>query len=295
MSGRQNNPDRTHPLPMSPDREVEIRLRVAEGHWELGEREEALASLDLAAKVLPESRALRQFVESVRGEVEEGPLAFYLDGLRALLIEASTETIPDAGLFMPAESLPPGAEAFDAELVDAELVDAEPLEAEPSEAEPIEAEEIEAEPFEAEPLDAGRLEPEPVDSEPLEDVPLDDELLEGELLLDTEAPTTNPGFAFPASGAFHEPLPSTPTVAELLAEQGHTDRALAVTDDVLRRNPRDARALAMRERLVAGDHRKSAEVARVLERWLENAVRAGRRSQERGSQERRARERRVER
>ena len=42
---------------------------------------------------------------------------------------------------------------------------------------------------------------------------------------------------------------ATPTVARLLAEQGHPEKALAVADDVLRRNPGDARALAVRASL----------------------------------------------
>jgi hypothetical protein len=292
--------DRKHADQVSADREVEIRLSVAEGHWELGEREQALASLDLAAKAQPESRSLRLFVERIRGEVEEGPFAFYLDALRALLVEASTETVPDASIFAPTASLPAGAEKFDAELVDAEPLaagssapidaapdpepfEAEPLSAEPGSAEPLSARPLSARPLEAEPvrdeLAPPCLEPEPMEAEPFEVEPLEAEPLEeDELLLDTEAPTTDPSLRSEFDSAANEPLPSTSTVAELLAEQGHTDKALAVTDDVLRRNPRDERALAMRERLMAGDHRKSPEVARVLERWLANAVRAGRRS-----------------
>jgi hypothetical protein len=73
---------------------------------------------------------------------------------------------------------------------------------------------------------------------------------------------------------------ATPTVARLLAEQGHPEKALAVADDVLRRNPGDERALAVRASLArptaparppvsARPHPKSnARVIAELERWL---------------------------
>ena len=67
----------------------------------------------------------------------------------------------------------------------------------------------------------------------------------------------------------------TPTVAKLFAEQGHPDRALAVTDDLLRRNPADARALAVRDAITkpgkpATHHSRTIA---ELERWLENLAR----------------------
>lgn len=74
----------------------------------------------------------------------------------------------------------------------------------------------------------------------------------------------------------------TPTLAKLFAEQGHADKALAVTDSLLRRNPGDRRALAVRESLQApaparprAPHRNTSIVAE-LERWLGNL---GRRKQ----------------
>src|SRR5262245_10774313 len=74
----------------------------------------------------------------------------------------------------------------------------------------------------------------------------------------------------------------TPTLAKLFAEQGHADKALAVTDSLLRRNPGDRRALAVRESLQApppakthAPHRNTRIVAE-LERWLGNL---GRRNQ----------------
>jgi tetratricopeptide (TPR) repeat protein len=42
---------------------------------------------------------------------------------------------------------------------------------------------------------------------------------------------------------------ATPTLAELLASQGHTEQALRVTDEVLARSPEDPRALAVRRSL----------------------------------------------
>jgi tetratricopeptide (TPR) repeat protein len=80
-----------------------------------------------------------------------------------------------------------------------------------------------------------------------------------------------------------EPAPvpapiATPTLARLLAEQGHAEKALAVADQVLRRNANDERALAVRAQLAgpgpatpsgAGNSRRIAE----LSRWLANLAR----------------------
>ncbi len=80
------------------------------------------------------------------------------------------------------------------------------------------------------------------------------------------------------SEAMPAPL-ATPTVARLLAEQGHPEKALAIADDVLRRYPDDARALAVRaslEKPPAPSRSHSSRNARVvaeLERWLGNLVR----------------------
>ncbi|HTO53546.1 MAG TPA: hypothetical protein VMR50_09185 [Myxococcota bacterium] len=69
----------------------------------------------------------------------------------------------------------------------------------------------------------------------------------------------------------------TPTVARLLADQGHSEKALAVTDDLLRRNPRDVRARAVRDALTAKPERprdeNHAPVIEELERWLGNLAR----------------------
>lgn len=64
----------------------------------------------------------------------------------------------------------------------------------------------------------------------------------------------------------------TPTFARLLADQGHAEKALAVADNLLRRNPGDARALAVRESLTAKPaHSKShTRTIAELERWLAN-------------------------
>jgi hypothetical protein len=72
---------------------------------------------------------------------------------------------------------------------------------------------------------------------------------------------------------------ATPTVARLLAEQGHPEQALLIAADVLRRNPDDARALAVRaslERPAAPERTPSGRNGRIvaeLERWLGNLVR----------------------
>ena len=68
----------------------------------------------------------------------------------------------------------------------------------------------------------------------------------------------------------------TPTLAKLFAEQGHSEKALAVTDSLLRRNPGDRRALELRESIRAkppsAPHRNTRIVAE-LERWLGNLTR----------------------
>ena len=73
------------------------------------------------------------------------------------------------------------------------------------------------------------------------------------------------------------PSLTTSTLAELLARQGHEDRALLVAEDVLRRNPRDARALALKRRIVEGaPAKREARVIEELERWLVSARRRSR-------------------
>lgn len=52
-----------------------------------------------------------------------------------------------------------------------------------------------------------------------------------------------------AAAAARRPPLQTSTMAELLADQGHSARALAVAEEVLRRDPNEPRALAVRERL----------------------------------------------
>jgi tetratricopeptide (TPR) repeat protein len=61
---------------------------------------------------------------------------------------------------------------------------------------------------------------------------------------------------------------ATPTMAELLEQQGHRERALQVAQDVLRRHPGDARALAVRDRLHPRPEAHEQQIA-VLERWLD--------------------------
>jgi tetratricopeptide (TPR) repeat protein len=79
---------------------------------------------------------------------------------------------------------------------------------------------------------------------------------------------------------------ATPTLAELLAEQGHSEKALRVAEDVLRKNPDDRRAWAVRERLQPGVAPDAPEpvpppapgadaVIAELERWLGNVRKRG--------------------
>jgi tetratricopeptide (TPR) repeat protein len=69
---------------------------------------------------------------------------------------------------------------------------------------------------------------------------------------------------------------ASPTLVKLLAEQGHAEKALAVADDLLRRNPADVRALAVRDAITAKPARAPKTHARtiaMLERWLANLAR----------------------
>ncbi len=156
---------------MSADEATRMRVDLARGHWQLGERAEAITCLERAVSALPLHDGLLAFVESCLEDLEAGgaeELALRLAALRAQLLDA-----------------------------------------------------------------------------------LDDLSVE----------------AMPA------PL-ATSTVARLLAEQGHPEKALAVADDVLRRNPGDARALAVRaslEKTQPAQRPHSSSNGRVvaeLERWL---------------------------
>jgi hypothetical protein len=85
--------------------------------------------------------------------------------------------------------------------------------------------------------------------------------------------------AFDARENADLPAPlETPTLAKLLADQGHAEKALAVADNLLRRNPADVRALAVRESLTSAPPRKSQKKSHTraiaeLERWLANLER----------------------
>lgn len=70
------------------------------------------------------------------------------------------------------------------------------------------------------------------------------------------------------------PALATPTLAALLADQGHTARALAVAEDALRLRPGDPRARALAEGLRAAQpeaFQDPGSCVSELERWLKNA------------------------
>lgn len=98
---------------------------------------------------------------------------------------------------------------------------------------------------------------------------VDDELLSelGALQRELAPPECDPPIEPAAS-----PL-TTSTMAELLAEQGHDEQALGVVDAVLRRDPDDERAQAVRERLSPAHGAAMRQIA-VLEGWLANLKRA---------------------
>ncbi len=64
------------------------------------------------------------------------------------------------------------------------------------------------------------------------------------------------------------PVLATSTMAELLEQQGHTRKALEVAERTLARNPGEARALAVRNRLSPTPAPEERRV-RVLEGWLD--------------------------
>ena len=74
------------------------------------------------------------------------------------------------------------------------------------------------------------------------------------------------------------PALQTPTLAAVLADQGHTGQARQIADDVLRRRPEDARALALVTSLTASEDAADprGRVIQELERWLGNLRRVGR-------------------
>jgi len=161
---------------MSANEATRIRVELARGHWQLGERSEAIACLERAAAAVPLYDGLLARVESCLEDLESGgaeELALRLAALRAQVLDAQDE---HSAVAMPA------------------------------------------------------------------------------------------------------PL-ATSTVARLLAEQGHPERARAVADDVLRRNPGDARALAVRASLekprpaIRSQSSSNARVVTELERWLANLAR----------------------
>ena len=143
---------------------IRIRLTLAEGHWTLGEHDQAIDSLRRAFEAEPDEAAVGALVDRFLEEAEE---RLALPALRAAL-EAMKK----------------------------------------------------------------RREPEPVS-------------------------VVDPG-----------PALATSTMAELLEQQGHTRKALEVAERALARNPGEARALAVRNRLrptLAPDERR----IRVLKGWLD--------------------------
>jgi tetratricopeptide (TPR) repeat protein len=65
---------------------------------------------------------------------------------------------------------------------------------------------------------------------------------------------------------------ATPTLARLLADQGHADKALAVAAGLLEQNPDDERALAVKAELGLASASRQ-QVIDELSRWLANARR----------------------
>ena len=96
---------------------------------------------------------------------------------------------------------------------------------------------------------------------------LDDESRPGAEQPDAAASREFTPQAAPDAEAGGLPPLATSTVAELLADQGNFEQAVHVADDVLRRNPSDARAQAVRN-LVESKAHPQADAIAALESWL---------------------------
>jgi uncharacterized protein HemY len=156
---------------------VGLRIRLADGHWRLGEHDEALRCLERAMDEDPQDSELRRFLERLESAVAQG------EG--------------------PAELARPLRRLLDRHG--------------------------------------------------------EEELLTGE--------------ALPGEGEVDELPPlSSSTIAELFAEQGLTDKAVRVAEDVLGRNPGDERARRLMARLSRPGDPRARWIA-TLERWLGNLER----------------------
>ena len=143
---------------------IRIRLTLAEGHWTLGEHDQAIESLRLAVEAEPDEATIEALVDRLLGEVDEG---------------SAPSTLRAA------------------------------LEGMKKRAEPV------------------------------------------------STPAVDPG-----------PALATPTMAELLEQQGHPEKALDVAERALARYPGDGRALAVKNRLSPGPRPHERQIA-VLESWLD--------------------------
>jgi tetratricopeptide (TPR) repeat protein len=87
-----------------------------------------------------------------------------------------------------------------------------------------------------------------------------------EALRELESRVPGPSWGGDAAERLGPPL-ATPTMAQLLAEQGHSEKALQVAEDVLRRDPQDERARAVHSALTDSSGARGARIE-PLERWL---------------------------
>jgi hypothetical protein len=219
---------------------VDIRIRLVEGHWALGEYGEAQAALERALDEDCSHPGLRPLVTRLQGAVDSGHAPSELrEGLGYLahrLDGTEPEVAPGGGEEAAMEE---PAEVASAPLVEERADEERPASDEPS---PPEEDEMEALPLpvaEPAPEESGIEEPPPV----------------------AEAPPT------PEDDAARPSPLATSTMAELFFEQGLHDKAMQVAEDVLRRNPEDERARRLLARLSEPTPAPDPRVA-VLERWL---------------------------
>jgi len=91
-------------------------------------------------------------------------------------------------------------------------------------------------------------------------------VIPADALRELESRFHGPGRGADVAETLGPPL-TTPTMAQLLAEQGHSEKALQVAEEVLRRDPEDERARAVHSALTDGSGARGARI-KPLERWL---------------------------
>lgn len=238
------------------DKRIDLRLDLARGHWELGEEDDTVGCLERAFAEVGDDPRLTQLIGEIEGRASP-EAAKRLRVLREVVEsyeggapeEVELDFAPDPGPDPEAGFEPGDMEKAMGGPVGLELELDESDEPVPTLAEVVHSETGSSGGGSSDGDSSDRDSSDPlVDDEP-----------------------TDPPARF-----------ATSTLAELYAAQGLPKRALDAAEDVLRRNPGDERARALRDRMLAGQSegddsddlaRAHARVIEELERWLRNVER----------------------